>query len=157
MLDQISIVKGIHPGLIVERELKKRNLRKGAFAISIQEYPQTLVSIIKGKRRMNPALSLKIEQALGFEEGYLMVLQVYYDIAEEKQKLHQEKPNLNVLRPVLFWDTTIDRIDWQKHKKAVIRRVFERGSEAEKQEINRFYGKEQVREILLGNGNQAIL
>jgi len=149
MLDQISIIKGIHPGLIVERELKKRNLRKGAFALSIQEYPQTLVSIIKGKRRMNPALSLKIEQALGFEEGYLMVLQAYHDIAEEKQKLHQEKPNLNILRPILFWDTTMDRIDWQKHKKAVIKRVFERGTEDEKQEIKRFYGEEQVREILI--------
>ncbi len=38
---------------------------------------------------MNPALSLKIEQALGLEEGYFMVLQAYSDIAQEKKKLSE--------------------------------------------------------------------
>jgi len=56
----IHIIKGIHPGLILERELKIRKLPKGAFALSINEFPQTIATITKGKRRMNPALSLKI-------------------------------------------------------------------------------------------------
>jgi len=38
-------------------------------------------------------------------------------------------PNLSLLRTILFWDTKIETIDWQKHKKAVINRVFERGNE----------------------------
>ena len=62
METNIHLIKGIHPGLILERELKKRNLTKGAFALSINEFPQTIATITKGKRRMNPALSLKIEQ-----------------------------------------------------------------------------------------------
>ena len=64
MSANINIIKGIHPGLILERELKKRKLPKGTFALSINEFPQTIATITKGKRRMNPALSLKIEQAL---------------------------------------------------------------------------------------------
>jgi len=74
MKTQLSIIKGIHPGFILDRELKERHLRKGPFAISLQEFPQTLVSITKGKRRMNTNLALRIENALEIEEGYFMTL-----------------------------------------------------------------------------------
>jgi antitoxin HigA-1 len=78
----------------------------------------------------------------------LMILQVYYDIEQEKRKEHLEKPDLTKLNAALFWDTQIDKINWIKQKKAVIKRVFERGNELEKQEITRFYGENVVREIL---------
>lgn len=145
MNSNISIIKGIHPGLILERELKNRKIPKGTFANSINEFPQTIVSITKGKRRMNPALSLKIEHALGLEEGYFMVLQAYCDIEQEKKRLSENlRPDLSKLRSVVFWDTDIKRIDWEKNKLAVINRIFERGNEQEIQEIIRFYGKEIV-------------
>lgn len=148
MKSNINIIKGIHPGIILEKELKQRKLGKSRFAISLQEFPQTLVSITKGKRRMNIPLALKIEHALGFEEGYFMMLQVYFDIEEEKKKQNFATPDLNKLRAVLFWDTKVETINWQKQKKAVIKRVFERGNEQEKKEIIRFYGKDSVNEIL---------
>lgn len=143
----LNTIKGVHPGIIVERELKQRHLRKGAFALSINEFPQTLGSIIKGKRRMNTSLALKIEKALNLEEGYFMILQVYYDIEEEKKK-HGSRPNLSLLRPVLFWDTDIEKIDWERQKAAVIKRVFERGNKTEKKEIIRFYGQENIDKII---------
>lgn len=152
MKTELNIIKGIHPGIILERELKQRKLAKGRFALSLQEYPQTLVSITKAKRKMNIALALKIEQALNMEEGYLMLLQLYYDIEEEKRKQNTEQPDLLKLRPVLFWDTKMEKIDWKKQKKSVIKRVFERGNEIEKKEITRFYGKEMVNEIISSNG-----
>jgi antitoxin HigA-1 len=139
MLQHLEHIKGIHPGIILERELKKRKLGKGRFAISIQEFPQTLVSITKGNRKMNIKLSLKIEHALGFEEGFFMLLQVYHDISKAKEKIIEETPNLTLLRPSLFWDTKIELINWQKNKQAVIKRVSERGNEQEKKEIKRFY------------------
>ena len=142
-----SIIKGIHPGIFLARELKVRNLPKGPFALSLGEFPQTLGSITKGKRRMNTAMALKIESALGLEEGYLMMLQVYYDIEQEKRK-HSAKPDLTKLRSVLFWDTEHDKIDWQKQKKAVINRIFERGNAEEKKEITRFYGQRTIDDIL---------
>ena len=148
MKQSISIIKGIHPGLILERELKARHLAKSRFALQVNEYPQTLVSITKGKRSMNTALALKIERAFGLEEGYFMILQVYYDIEQEKLRQQKEKPNLNKLRRVIFWDTDINKIDWGKQKAAVIKRVFERGNAEEKKEINRFYGKDIVEALL---------
>jgi len=149
MIKEIEIVKGIHPGVLLERELKKRSLSKGRFALAINEYPQTIGAITKGKRDMNTSLSLKIEQALGMDEGYLMTLQVYYDIKKIKQQAGQNNhPDLSLIRPAIFWDTSIDKIDWAKQKRAVIKRVFERGNEQEKTEITRFYGKDVVDEII---------
>ena len=148
MKSELNLLKGIHPGLVLNRELDKRHLRKGAFAISLQEYPQTLTAITKGKRGMNTALSLKIEKALGLEEGYFMILQVYYEIEEEKRKQNKSWTNLPQLRPVLFWDTKMTSLDWEKQKKAIIKRVFERGNDIEKNEIIRFYGAKTVNNLL---------
>jgi plasmid maintenance system antidote protein VapI len=148
----LSIIKGIHPGFILERELKQRHLSKGPFALSLKEYPQTLVSITKGKRRMNTNLALKIESALEIEEGYFMALQLYYDIKEIKKKQYKLRPDITKLRRVLFWDTKMENIDWEKQKNAVIKRVFERGNEIEKKEIARFYGQENVNNLLNMHG-----
>ena len=139
--EELSSVKGIHPGLILDRELKQRNLSKGQFAISLKEYPQTMVSITKGKRRMNAKLALKIENALEIEEGYFMMLQLYFDIAEIKRKESLSHPDFKKLRPSLFRDTNMENIDWKKQKDAVIKRVYERGNDIEKKEIDRFYGQ----------------
>lgn len=157
MINNISIIKGIHPGLILARELEQRHLKKGQFALSLKEFPQTLVSITKGKRKMNTALALKIEKALGLEEGYFMILQMYYDIEMEKRKRHSEQPDLTKLRPVLFWDTKMETINWTKQKRAVIKRVFERGNTLEKEEITRFYGEKTINDILNAHAEQTTL
>lgn len=140
----IEKYKGIHPGIILERELKKRFLQKRPFALSIGEHPHTLYSITKGKRKLNIALALKIEEKLGLEEGTLALLQTYFDIKVEKLKKEFCSPNLSLIRKSLFWDTDITKIDWDKHYKAIIRRIFERGNEIEKQELVNFYGREKI-------------
>ncbi|MFZ6008922.1 MAG: helix-turn-helix transcriptional regulator [Bacteroidota bacterium] len=147
-INEISILKGIHPGIILARKLKERKLAKGPFALSINEYPQTLGAITKGKRGMNTALALKIEHALGLEEGYLMMLQVFYEIKEEKRRQNENfRPDLTKFRQGLFWDTDINKIDWQAQRRAVIERILERGNNEEKAEIKRFYGESVVQEI----------
>jgi plasmid maintenance system antidote protein VapI len=148
---QLSILKGIHPGFFIERELRKRQLPVLKFALSLEEQPQTIVSITKGKRKMNTRLALKIEKALDLEEGYLMILQVYHDIEEEKRKLNTSHPDLSKLRPVLFWDTKIETINWMKYQTTIIKRVFERGNQEEKEEITRFYGEDIIAKTLQGN------
>jgi len=148
MINQLEIIKGIHPGFILERELKIRKLRKGPFALSLQVFPQTLVSITKGKRKMNTKLALKIETALELEEGYLMMLQLFYDIGKEKRKQKTTLPDFTKLRKVLFWDTNMEAIDWIKQKNAVIKRVFERGNDSEKAEITHFYGEATIKKVL---------
>lgn len=145
----IEKYKGIHPGLILERELKKRSLKKGPFAASIQEYPQVINEITKGRRGLTAKLSLKIDQTLGLEEGTMFILQAYYDLKKAKDKnLERSHPNLSVLRKALFWDTDISKIDWEKQYQAVIQRVFERGNDQEKEEMLRFYGDKKVKAAL---------
>lgn len=132
--------------MVLERELKKRNLKKGPFALSLQVYPQTLNDITKGKRGIPTALSLKIDKALGLEEGTMHLLQAYFEIQNEKYK-QQEHPDMTVIRKILFWDTDIDKINWRAQYKSIIERIFERGNDDEKIEILRFYGKEKIKMV----------
>lgn len=129
-------------------KIQEQHLKKGRLALSINEYPQTLTAITKGKRDMNTALALKLEKVLGLEEGFFMLLQVFYEIKREKQKREPETPDLSKLRKVIFWDTNLASIDWQRQYKAVIRRVFERGNTKEKAEIIRFYGQRKIDAVL---------
>jgi plasmid maintenance system antidote protein VapI len=143
----LKIIKGIHPGFYLERELKKRKISKGRLAISVGEYPQTLVAITKGKRRMNTPLAMKLEKELGMEQGFFTLLQAYHDIEEERKRT-DPKPDFKKIRKIIFWDTNIETIDWMKAKKSIIKRVFERGNEKERTEIIRFYGNDEVTKIL---------
>lgn len=148
IMDKYLKYKGIHPGIVLKREFEKRSLKQRPFAIAIQEHPQTLNAITKGRRSINIGLALKIEEKLGLDEGILSILQTFYDIHKEKQKQHLKTPNLSLLRKSLFWDTDISGIDWQRQYKAVIKRVFERGNEIERNEIIRFYGAKKVKAVM---------
>lgn len=148
MLTHYEKYKGIHPGKILERELKKRSIRQRPFALSLNEHPQTFNAITKGKRGISTLLALKIEKELKLEEGTFVLLQAYYDIKKIKEKENQITPNLKLLSKSLFWDTDIKSIDWQRQSNAVIQRVLERGNEDEKKEITRFYGNKKIKEAL---------
>ncbi|SHE79550.1 Plasmid maintenance system antidote protein VapI, contains XRE-type HTH domain [Bacteroides luti] len=146
MLPKIEKIKGVHPGAVLRRELKRRGIESKLFALSLGEYPQTINAISKGRRGINPALSIKLGHALGVDDEYFALLQAYYDIEKERKMLleNQTKPDLAKIRKILFWDTDINKIDWQKNKRAIIRRIFERGSDSEIKEIISFYGEEVV-------------
>ncbi|KQS92017.1 hypothetical protein [Chryseobacterium sp. Leaf394] len=64
---------------------------------------------------------------------------------QKSSKLH---PDFSKIPRFLFWDTDFDGIDWEKKYVAVIKRVFERGSDEAKSEIEQFYGKELVTMVL---------
>ncbi len=148
MIKQYKKYKGIHPGIVLDRELKKRSIRQRPFALALDEHPQTFNAIIKGKRGINTSLALKIERELELEEGTLVLLQAYYDIQKVKEKEDQITPDLASLNKSMFWDTDIKHIDWNQQYRAVIQRVFERGSETDKKEITRFYGSDKVKQVL---------
>ena len=77
---------------------------------------------------------------MGYEEGFLSILQSHHDIKQYKDKdfalLYPEAPNI---RKILFWDTDFNKINWGRYKRAVIERVLERGSKEEIIEIKKFY------------------
>jgi len=54
-----------------------------------------------------------------------------------------------LLQPIIIQVITkVEKIDWQKHNKAVVKWVFERGDAVEKNEIVRFYEQQVGEEIL---------
>ncbi|WP_202704066.1 hypothetical protein [Flavobacterium sp. UGB4466] len=59
----------------------------------------------------------------------------------KKSETHKQIPSLH---PKFFWDTKIDKLDWQKAYLAVIARIVERGGQNEIDEIVHFYGREKV-------------
>lgn len=150
MLPEITYIKGIHPGIILEREFEKRGIKKSAFAMKIGVYPGIITDLTKQRRGMNAGLAIRIERALDAEEGYFMILQAYYEISREKNKHINEKtkPAPKLLRRALFWDVNFEKIDFSIRKRYVIERVFERGNNEEILEIISFYGKKDCIRII---------
>lgn len=140
MKNLIEIIKGIHPGKFIERELKKKKLTQRSLAEETAIPFQTINAIIVGRRNLTTEQALKIDQALGFEDGFFAILQTHYDIKQYKEKelasLYTEAPRI---RKSLFWDVDFGKINWGKYKDAVVKRVLERGSKEEIEEIKRFY------------------
>lgn len=140
MDNRINIIKGIHPGKLVERDLKRKNISQRSLADKTGIPYQTINAIIAGRRNLTTEQTLKIERALMYEEGFLSILQSYFDIKQYKDKefsnLYPKVPNV---RKILFWDTDFNKINWGRYKRAVIERVLERGSEKEIDEIKKFY------------------
>ena len=149
MLPDIVKIKGIHPGIILRREIKKRGLKNKDLALLINEHPQTISAILKAKRGINPNLSIKLGQNLDVEPDYFMLLQASYDTKQANSGyINKPTPNINKIRKILFWDTDFSKIDWIKNRNAIIKRIFERGNKTEIYEIISFYGYELVKSEL---------
>lgn len=145
MIRNINAYKGIHPGKIVKRCLKKRGLSQCAFAELIHISRQSVNAVITGRRPLTGKIALKIEKELGYEEGFLLILQTAYQTAEYKRKeASASVTGIPNIRRILFWDTDFDKLDWGRYRRSVIQRVYERGNETEIEEINRFYHIQQT-------------
>jgi addiction module HigA family antidote len=140
MDSRIDIIKGIHPGKVIERDLKKKGLTQRGLAERTGIPYQTINAIITGRRDLTTGQALKLEETLGYEEGFLSILQSFYDIKLYKEKqLSDLYPGHPQIRKIIFWDADFGKINWGKNKSAIIKRVLERGSKEEIDEIIRFY------------------
>lgn len=152
MLPGINKVKGIHPGVILKWELDKLNRKATDLAKSINEHKQTISAIINKRRDINPRLSIKLSKELHVSPDYFMILQASYDVKILTETKAENTPDLSKFRKALFWDTSIDKIDWNKNKKAIIKRVLERGNNSEIKELISFYGKEEIAKVVKSIG-----
>ena len=137
----IEPYKGIPPGKVLSHTLKKKQMTQKQFASLIGVHNQTISAIITGARDIPENLSFKLDHALGYEDGFFLLLQCHYRIY-----LHRTNPNLGnravpQLRPVLFWDVDMNSLDWQKHKHFIIDRVKQRGSDEEIKRVLDYYGE----------------
>jgi HTH-type transcriptional regulator/antitoxin HigA len=87
--DEIRTDVLLHPGEVLEMELKARGLVKSAFAMDIKMYPSHMSDILKGKRNITEEIALKIEKVLGISAEFWMRLQVEYNISILRVKMHQ--------------------------------------------------------------------
>lgn len=149
MLPAIERVKGIHPGAILKRELKKRGIKSIELAKAINEHAQTINAITKERRGMNAKLSLKLGNYFNISHEYFMFLQAAYEVNSIKLS---EKESKNLLlgkfRKSVFWDTQIEFIDYKKHKRSVIQRVLERGNSKEIEHLIKIYSLEEIKRQL---------
>ena len=137
----IENVKGMHPGALIKHELNRKKISQRKFAASIDVHWQILNAVINEKRGISLGTALKVEKEFGYDEGFLMILQVYYDIEQQKQKqIRSTLKGVPAISRIIFWDTDFDSIDWAASKESVISRVLERGTEEEIAEIARYYG-----------------
>lgn len=129
----------VPPGKLVARQLKEKRLSQAELALRIGVAPQELNAIIKGRRGLPIELSLRIEKELSFDEGFLSQLQLLNTLEKIKRESLQKMTPPNIRR-ILFWDTDFDAINWSYSKNFIIKRVEQYGTEAENQEIRRYYG-----------------
>ena len=148
MLPNLTKIKGVHPGDVLRRELTIRNLKATDLSHSIDEHKQTISAILNKRRDINPKLSIKLGEQFNVEQDYFMLLQASYDVKSVSDSITQKAPILEKFRAILFWDTTVDKIDWDKNKRAIIQRVLERGNKIEIEELISFYGKKTIKKIV---------
>ncbi|WP_432221807.1 helix-turn-helix transcriptional regulator [Flavobacterium sp. TMP13] len=157
MLPELAKIKGIHPGVILKREIKLRGLKNKELADSLEEHAQTIGAILKEKRSINPNLSIKLGHELGVANDYFMILQTSYDVKKAIQINSSTKtPDLAKIRKVLFWDTDFNKINWDTDRKPVLKRIFERGNEIEINEVISFYGRETIMKELKNTTNNFL-
>ena len=128
MLPELEKIKGVPPSAIILRELKKS-------AIELEQFLKDTALSLPSLDKITPKISNVLAQKFGTTPDYFLKLQEYYNKKLALNKLPKPKPDVSKISRVLFWDTNFDQIDWIKSKKAVVRRVFERGSPQEKEVI----------------------
>lgn len=159
-----NILSGIEKKLVETGEnIKLARLRR---KLSLEQVAEragisrpTLSALEKGSPGVSVGVLIQVLFALGLEKDILQLakddipgrkLQDAQLLTKQRQLKRNANahPDFSIIRPALFWDTKLESISWQKQKKAVIKRVFERGNEQEKAEIIRYYGKKEVDNIL---------
>jgi addiction module HigA family antidote len=98
MLPKIAKIKGLHPGLILQREIKRNNIKSSQLALALNEHKQTISAIINQRRGINPELSIKLGEYFRTEDDYFMMLQASYEVKIKLAQTSKGTPNLNNIR-----------------------------------------------------------
>lgn len=150
MYEQYLQLSSIPCGAILNRIMTKEGISQSQLAERSGIVRQRICDYLANRRRITVEASLSLEKALRISiEGFFYRIQANHDIYTFMQKLAiKNRPNLEHFRKAVFWDADIEKLDWGKNRKWIIRRVFEYGGEEEIFETIRFYGKENIKEVL---------
>lgn len=82
-----------HPGKLIRDEIESRGLTQDKVAKEMSLAPNVLNEIIKGKRNVTPAISLKLEKVFYIDAEYWMRLQIRFEIDSLRIKHNKEVQN----------------------------------------------------------------
>ena len=150
MYEQYLQLSNIPCGAVLNRIMTKEGISQSQLAERSGIVRQRICDYLANRRRITVEASLNLERALHIGiSGFFYRIQANHDIyicmQEQARTYH---PDLDRYRRALFWDTDMEKLDWDNNRHWVIRRTFEYGNEEEILETVRFYGKENVRNIL---------
>ncbi len=80
-------MKAIHPGRILKREIKARELSANKLSLLLSVPSGRIVQILNGQRGVSAETALRLAQFFGNSAQFWMNLQTRYELAVTEQKL----------------------------------------------------------------------
>src|SRR5271165_158602 len=84
-----GIMKAIHPGRILRRELESRKMSANALALALRTPSGRIVDILNGKRGISPETALRLARFFGNSAIFWLNLQTAYELAVAEEALGQ--------------------------------------------------------------------
>ena len=149
MYEQYLKYDSIPAGAVLQRILKKEHVSQRKLSDLTGIITQRINDLIKGKRRFTVETSALVAKHLPVPDpGYFYRLQCNHDIFTYIGSRMTQPIDRSGFRDALFWDIDVTSLDWEKHKRWIIQRVFEYGNDVEVKTIIDHYGTTAVEETL---------
>ena len=76
----------VHPGRVLDDELRERGISQSALAKHIDVLPRTINEICRGKRGISAEMAIKLSMALGASPQFWLNLQNNWDLSRVTQR-----------------------------------------------------------------------
>ena len=80
-------MKAIHPGKILRRELKARNLSANALALALRTPSGRITDVLNGKRGVSPETAMRLARYFGNSARFWLNVQTAYELAIAEAEL----------------------------------------------------------------------
>ena len=94
--NELIPVHATHPGLLIKDEIDCIGMTQKELAIKMDIAPNIVNELIKGKRNISAALSIKLESVLKIDAQYWMKLQAQFEIHTIKIRQRDEINKLSI-------------------------------------------------------------
>ena len=149
MYEQYLKYDSIPAGMVLQRILRKEMISQKSLSDQTGIITQRINDLVKGKRRFTVETSALLARFLPVPEpGYFYRLQCNHDIFTYLNSYSSHPVDRSRFRDALFWDIDAANLDWNRHKRWIIQRVFEYGNDGEVEAIIEYYGPQTVMETL---------
>lgn len=138
-MNDIECYKSIAPGKIIAHMIRKDGRTQQDLARELGVQRQVISAIVTGRRDIPEKLSYKLDDALGFETGFFLVIQAYYKARTHQIENKADTGLTPTIRRAVFWDIDMDKLDWTLNKDFIIERVNQRGNREEIERVLHYY------------------